>query len=329
MKKNRLSIRLMHKLIARYYLKKPEIEPLLNQKYYSWRAIFYELMNTAYYLAKSDKTYTVTSVAFEPSNTCNLKCMQCPVNHGMKRKKGYMEFELFKKVIDENPKLLFIMPFLWGEPLLHPRIYDMIEYSSKRGIPVHISTNAALLDSVQKIDRLLKSGVSALQISLDGTGDTYTKVRGVEYKKIKKTIELILKRRKALHKENALTVNLNIVIFEQTEEAVNKVKKEWEHKVDYIQLSPRLVLRPTPRKKPCFELWRGNIVILWDGKCVPCWVDYEGTMAYGNAYNNTLKEILNSDQMRKRRREQMSKNFKGICGKCGEYNTSLVNKRLQ
>ena len=282
-----------------------------------------------YYLMKSDKTYTVTSVAFETSNTCNLRCLQCPVNRGMKRKKGYLDFKLFKKVIDENPKLLFIMPFLWGEPLLHPRIYDMIGYSVKNGIPVHISTNAALLDSTAKIDRLLKSGISALQVSLDGTGETYTKVRGVEYKKVKKTIELILKRRKALHKENDLTVNLNVVIFDETEAAANEVRKEWQDKVDYIQLSPRLVLKPTPRKKPCFELWRGNIVILWDGSCVPCWVDYEGVMTYGNAYDNTLTEILNSDKLRRQRREHMSGKFKNLCGKCGEYNTSLVNKRLQ
>jgi len=213
--------------------------------------------------------------------------------------------------------------------LLHPRIYDMIEYSVKKGIPVHISTNGTLLNSTKKIDRLLKSGVSALQISLDGTGDVYTKVRGVEYKKTKKTIELILKRRKALHKVDGVTVYLNVVIFEQTEAATKNVLKEWEDKVDYIQLSPRLVLTPTPRKSPCFELWRGNIVILWDGRCVPCFVDYEAEMVYGNANDNTLKEILNGAKLRKQRREHISGTFKGPCGKCSEYNTSLVNKRLQ
>jgi len=73
---NGLLITLLHKLIAKYYLKKPDAEFLLNQKYYSWKAIFYEFMNTLYYLAKSEKSYKVTSVAFESSNTCNLKCLQ-------------------------------------------------------------------------------------------------------------------------------------------------------------------------------------------------------------------------------------------------------------
>jgi radical SAM protein with 4Fe4S-binding SPASM domain len=327
--RNSFIITVLHKLIAKYYLKKPEVEFLLNQKYYSWRAVFYEVMNTIYYLAKSEKSYKVTSVAFESSNTCNIKCLQCPVNRTMKREKGYLDLKLFKKVIDDNPQLLFVMPYLWGEPLLHPKIYEMIEYSVKHNVPVYISTNATLLADAGKIDELLTSGISALQISLDGIGDTYTRTRGVEYQEIKKTIELVLERRRALNIQRDVALTLNVVIFEETEKVAEQVKEEWENKVDYVQFSPKIELTPTDRKHPCFELWRGNMVILWDGRCVPCCVDYEGEVVYGDANKEKLQDIWNGKTLRNLRKEHVARKHNGLCKRCNEYTTSLANKRFQ
>jgi hypothetical protein len=39
------------------------------------------------------------SLQLEPTNFCNLRCVSCPRDN-MTREKGFMEFNLFKKIID-------------------------------------------------------------------------------------------------------------------------------------------------------------------------------------------------------------------------------------
>ena len=46
----------------------------------------------------------LTSLIIEPTNTCNLRCTFCFVTEGMTRKEGFMDFGLFKKVIDDCPR---------------------------------------------------------------------------------------------------------------------------------------------------------------------------------------------------------------------------------
>lgn len=74
----------------------------------------------------------------EVTNTCNFKCQFCDSSSNpfyKKFDKGFMDYSLYCKVIDELtafphvPKQLSF--HLYGEPLLHPRIADMIAYAKK------------------------------------------------------------------------------------------------------------------------------------------------------------------------------------------------------
>ena len=40
-------------------------------------------------------------IQIEPTNICNARCVMCPLKD-MKRKTGYMDFELYRKIIDET-----------------------------------------------------------------------------------------------------------------------------------------------------------------------------------------------------------------------------------
>jgi sulfatase maturation enzyme AslB (radical SAM superfamily) len=328
-KKNHLMIRLVHRFISRVMLRKPEIEFQLNLKYGSWKAIFFEAANYFCYLLRLEKSFRLTSVVFEVTNTCNLRCLTCPVNRGMKRKKGFADVKLFKKILDENKDLMFVLTYGWGEPLLNKELYKFVDYSLKKGVPVHISTNATLLNRQSEVDRLLNSGISLIQISLDGVGETYKKVRGVDYGKTKSNIELLLKRRKELGKEQDVTVNLNVVIFKETEKEAEMVRELWKDKVDYVLLTPMSIIQKTKRKTPCFELWRGNIVVFWDGTCVPCCVDAEGVLNLGDANKEPLDRIWNGKTMGALRRAHSCGRFFGLCGSCYEYETNLTHERFK
>ena len=45
----------------------------------------------------------LTSLIIEPTNTCNLRCSFCFVTEGMTRDEGFMDLDLFKKIIDDTP----------------------------------------------------------------------------------------------------------------------------------------------------------------------------------------------------------------------------------
>ena len=53
-----------------------------------------------------------THLQVEPTNLCNLKCPLCPVTEGLKRPKGHMDLDLFKKFIDEVGDYAFLI-ILW------------------------------------------------------------------------------------------------------------------------------------------------------------------------------------------------------------------------
>ena len=80
------------------------------------------------------------------SATC--RCIMCPTGRKEQvRKKGYMDFELFKSIVDEMaPWVQATTLHIWGEPLMHPKMFDMIEYCRDKGLRSEISTNATLLN---------------------------------------------------------------------------------------------------------------------------------------------------------------------------------------
>lgn len=82
-------------------------------------------------------------VVIELTSVCNLTCDMCP-RHIVDKNKGFLEFELWKKLIDEikefNPDSI-VLPFWRGESLLHKEFEKFSEYALERNIRLHISTN--------------------------------------------------------------------------------------------------------------------------------------------------------------------------------------------
>ncbi|MBU0957479.1 MAG: radical SAM protein [Nanoarchaeota archaeon] len=312
---------------ANKYLKKPEQKEFIKTRYPTFKSIYDVGLNQFFYMCNSTYSPKVTSVQFEVTNNCNLSCKMCPVNNGMKRKKGFMKYELFKKIVDENPKMEFALMFNWGEPLLHPKIYDMLDYANKKGIRTFLTTNAVLLTNDKKMKKLLNAKIERITISLDGFEDSYTKIRGFDYKIIEKRIMRLIELRNELKIKTK--IDINMVIMPETEKHVPQFYKKWKDVVDRIQIQPNISFTPRKRNSRCKELWRGNIIVLWDGKVVPCCVDYEGKMVLGDANKTSLKKIWNS-RMSKRWREMHNKKiFPLICRNCNEYSSEYITPRFE
>lgn len=320
-----------YQAISSWYFKKPEMSELMQARYSSLRAVINSGLNEISYRLKLKTVPKLVSLTIEPTNICNFRCTMCPVNRGMKRKKGLINFDLFKKLIDQNPSLEFVLLFHWGEPLLYPRIFEMIEYAGSRGIKPILTTNSSRF-TPEIIKKIVNSKLDRITVSMDGIGKTYERIRGYPFKKVQKNVlDLIKARDKAKSK---LKVDLTMVISENSEENVDAFIAKWKSIVDRLQIQPAMELvnkKPALRSKEdrCRELWRGNLIVHWDGTVVPCCVDFEGVMKLGDANKEKLIDILNAAPMQKLREQHNNGDFKLMCKFCQEFTTPKVKPRFR
>ncbi|MEW6472871.1 MAG: radical SAM protein [Actinomycetota bacterium] len=137
----------------------------------------------------------------EVTGACNLRCRMCLVRYrpALDRVSGSLGLEDFLHLVDCNPNLERVTLQGLGEPLLAPHLFEMIEYASARGIDVGFNTNATLLTR-QKAERLVRSGLSWLHISLDGaTAGTYEAIRdGARFDRVVGNVAGLVEVKRAL-----------------------------------------------------------------------------------------------------------------------------------
>jgi MoaA/NifB/PqqE/SkfB family radical SAM enzyme len=117
----------------------------------------------------------------EPVGQCNLRCRMCPIQF---RRDGppfgppaFMDFDTFTRLLDQFPDLEDLQLQGLGEPMMHPRFFDMVSYATARGIKVGTNTNLTLLNA-RRAELCVASGLAELHASIDGaTAATYEEIR--------------------------------------------------------------------------------------------------------------------------------------------------------
>ena len=117
----------------------------------------------------------------EPVGQCNLRCRMCPIQFRTDGSPGgppaFMSYDLFCRLVDGFPALTELHLQGLGEPLMHPRFFDMVRYASSRGIEVSTNTNMTVL-SERRAEECVTSGLARVHVSLDGaTPATYEYIR--------------------------------------------------------------------------------------------------------------------------------------------------------
>jgi len=102
------------------------------------------------------------------TNKCNLKCKHCSNESGSPYPNELDDNEIFDLLEYFLSKQIVCITFGGGEPLLHPRIFDFIEYSIKRKARITLLSNGVLINEKTAI-KLVDMGVSRIRISLDGS----------------------------------------------------------------------------------------------------------------------------------------------------------------
>jgi len=125
---------------------------------------------------KTKLSYKPITMDIEPTTGCNFRCTMCQVSDENFISKN-LNFEVFKKFIDQNKQLLKIKLQGMGEPLVNNNFYKMVDYASQSGICSEITTNGSLLNE-KNINFLKKSQLSRITISMDGaTKETFENIR--------------------------------------------------------------------------------------------------------------------------------------------------------
>jgi len=105
-------------------------------------------------------------VQIEPVGQCNLACKMCPVVLREEKPPAFMGFEVFCSLLEQFPAMKQLHLQGLGEPLLHPRFFDMVRHAARRGIEVSTNSNLTAL-SERRAEACVKSGLARLHVSLD------------------------------------------------------------------------------------------------------------------------------------------------------------------
>lgn len=115
------------------------------------------------------------------TDSCNFNCEHCCVkgrgiNHNLSEKK-------IKEIIDEMyAHQVFNLNISGGEPFLHPRIFEILEYAERKEMKIHLNTNFTVLDD-EMIKKLSKIKIAHIDISIHAFSEKgllkFNKISGV------------------------------------------------------------------------------------------------------------------------------------------------------
>ncbi|MCR8644525.1 SPASM domain-containing protein [Paenibacillus sp. N1-5-1-14] len=276
----------------------------------------------------------------EITSVCNLACTFCPPTQ---RQANFIKIDAFTKRLDEvKPFTNFIYLHVKGEPLLHPKIDELLDISHEKGLKVNITTNGTLLQK-NKHKLLTKPALRQMNISLH----SFDGHEGSENKEgyISSVLSFVREAREqtniifSLRLWNLDQDNVTNVERERNREILSMIENEYdldfkiEEKVepgkgvkiadrvyinqDYEFKWPDLKEEEDDGKGFCHGL-RNQAGILVDGTVIPCCLDGEGIINLGNINQNPFEDIINGERASNivegfSRREVVEE----LCRKCG------------
>jgi MoaA/NifB/PqqE/SkfB family radical SAM enzyme len=139
-------------------------------------------------------------VAFiEVTNRCNLLCQTCTRTYLEREPLKTLSLNDFISIAEQFPQLERALLHGIGEPLLNPKLPEIIRYLKARKAEVIINSNGTLL--TEKWQRnLIESGLDQYRCSIDGASDaSYARIRGVPLlPRLKKGLEGLVKTKLSL-----------------------------------------------------------------------------------------------------------------------------------
>ena len=264
------------------------------------------------------------SLQIEPTNVCNLRCTTCSVSR-TSLKRGYMDVGLFQNIVSEASEIGVkrIYLYMHGEPMLHPKIVEMIGFIKSKGLAVHMTTNGTLLGPETSAE-LLSAGVNSadhLTISFLGhSKESHEAIMvGVDHDVIVRNVTELLRLRKEL-RVNGPVIETILHPTPETQHEIEEYLRFWRDRVDHARLGEISIsfqeykkagASAVTRTGPCNTLLT-RMPICWNGRVPLCVMDVDGDWTMGDLNENSITEIWNSEQLRAIRRLHEQRQFEKL-----------------
>lgn len=247
-----------------------------------------------------------------------------------------MSVDEFQLVINKiRPYTDYIYLHVLGEPLLHPRLDEILTIAEAAKLNVNITTNGALIERTK--DVLLRHPIRQINISLHDAEENITLAHLESYLETifgyatqasaKTYINLRLWNDGVDESSNFSNICLEKIatmFYKPAEEMNLKSRKEGIKLADHIflQHAPRFdwpdgKTNRSEMTKICYGL-RDHIAVLSDGRVVPCCLDADGAINLGNIFSDDFQEIITSERAVKIRNGFMNNTMtEDFCKSCG------------
>lgn len=159
------------------------------------------------------------SITFFLTHRCNLRCKMCGQwgEGGItgKQSQQYIQQQLsleqLKVIVDDIARFKPSITLFGGEPLMFSGAGELISHIKLKGLHCLVITNGFLLEEMA--EKIVKSGLDELNVSLDGAGALHDEIRGMPglFSKIVKGIKKVQALKAAGHKHRPL-INLQCTI---------------------------------------------------------------------------------------------------------------------
>ncbi len=278
-------------------------------------------------------------LSIELTNACNANCIMCPRSK-LTRKTAQMDFELFKKIIDncQGRNLKKINLFWFGETFIYPSLIEAIKYI-KENLPktkINISTNGSLVKG-DIVEKIIRSGLDTLNFDIDGaTKETYESIRkNLIFEEVTGNLKNIMEVRNKLNAKKPY-ISVTIIKMTETVDEIEPFIKQWENIVDHVGVNDyntylgEVEDRNVGEKKelssagrftfPCDHPFN-ELVIAADGTAGMCCLDTNLTQKAGDVNTSTIKEIWNGSELKKIRKLMIENKYDllPICQNCNSF----------
>lgn len=272
-------------------------------------------------------------LVIESTSHCQLNCDVCGATSAhCSRRRGMMRWELFEHLADQaaqlRPERVCLHAF--GEPLLHPRIVDMVELLHRRGLAAELVTNGELL-TPELARGLRQAGLCELGISHPNLSPrNYLACRG---KPAPPDIDARIARAVAEWEGCDRRVSIRCLTIKKLlskgapETAVFLDRWLATPGVSIVALHgylpwpkhvcPELIDFLLARPRRC-QVGMRSLSVLWDGVVTACSYDVDAEVALGQVPRDSLTGLYNGAALRRLRRLWMkrSPHLPALCRHC-------------
>jgi MoaA/NifB/PqqE/SkfB family radical SAM enzyme len=287
-----------------------------------------------------------SQVIVDATEVCNLACVHCPHPEFKKSehyRARYLPAELNTRMVDEvrahgQGHTQYIRYTSNGEPLVHPDIYDMLDYSVKHsGVLVTLTTNGTILNEA-RVEKLLASGLHIIDVSIDAfTDETYARIRvNGRLEVTRRNVHKLLELRARHHARTKIVVSF--VEQSQNSHEVASFEAYWKAAgADYVIIR-RLhsaaggvaniasAMRQTQAaevRRPCLYPWE-RILLNPRGELAFCPQDWSHGSVIIDYRGTTIKETWQGEFYRQLREAHLRDNYcqHRFCGQCPDWKTT-------